>query len=209
MFECSEQKILISGVVGNLEVAHVCPKQNPHPDNWLIICHPHPLHGGSMQNKVVYTIGQAFNALDMAVVKFNFRGVGKSDGSFDHGKGEREDLIAVAQWVRHTYQPQKLWLAGFSFGSMVALQAHVELSANGLLLVAPPVIRFTDDIKTTTTPTWVVQGGEDEVVPAQAVQDWCAAQIHKPQLLLLDTASHFFHAQLNELKQIIMQNVVV
>lgn len=204
---CTPQECLIPGPAGTLEVLMSCPRHEvPGPMPYAVICHPHSLYGGTMSNKVVYMIASTFNALGAGVVRFNFRGVGNSTGTFDHGHGETEDLRAVVNWLTQHYLPRELWLAGFSFGSFVALRGHHELGASRLLLVAPAVDRFDfSGLHLSPIPTLIIQGALDEVVSPQAVSTWVATQRQSPlQFTWLPQADHFFHGQLNELREIIM-----
>lgn len=203
---CTPQEKLISGSAGNLEILISCPKQTDNLQKpYTVICHPHPLYGGTMNNKVVYTIANTFNRLGVGAVRFNFRGVGKSAGEFDQGNGETEDLRAVVNWLTKEYAPRELWLAGFSFGSYVALRAHREVKANRLLLVAPSLERFPGgNLQLGDIPTLVIQGNKDEVVSPEFVSQWIAEQAHQPQLFMMAEADHFFHGKLNELREAIM-----
>ncbi len=198
-----EQTLLIQGAVGQLEIVINCPENNPQ--HYAIVCHPHPVHGGAMTNKVVYMIGRTFNAMGVGVIKFNFRGVGKSEGKFDNGVGECDDLRAVANWVQTTYTPAELWLSGFSFGSFVALRTHHDLNVSRLLLVAPPVQYFSETY-VSNVPTLVIQGGQDEIVSPDAVRTWVQTQNPQPKLVWMEQADHFFHAKLNALREEILQN---
>lgn len=200
-----EEKLLIPGPTGDLEILMTCPK---HTDTlgmpYAVICHPHPLHGGTMNNKVVYIIANTFKALGLGTVRFNFRGVGKSAGQFDDGDGETEDLHAVVDWLKNEYAPRELWLAGFSFGSQIVLRGHRELGANRLLLVAPPVERFkVVGLQLSDIPTLVIQGGKDEVVSPEAVSAWLATQEEQPQFVMMAEADHFFHGKLIDLRDAI------
>ena len=197
---------LITGPAGQLEILVTSPQKvtvsNPP---YAIICHPHPLYGGSMTNKVVYILATTFNQLGVGTVRFNFRGVGQSSGQFDQGEGETEDLYAVAAWVTSQLKPSQLWLAGFSFGSYIALKGHKQLQASRLLLVAPPVEHFNlAHWQLSQIPTVIIQGGKDEIVSPLAVSQWIAIQRYRPQLCWLDKADHFFHGQLHELRQTII-----
>jgi alpha/beta superfamily hydrolase len=167
-----------------------------------IVCHPHPLHGGTMNNKVVTTLERTYRDFGVPVVRFNFRGVGKSAGEFDHAVGEVDDLLAVAAWVRAEAPGCELLLAGFSFGSSVAAQASHRLEGvRHLVLVAPPVERYPYDREGRfPCPLCVVQGGKDELVVSEGVYRWVEA-LHSPvELVRFDEASHFFHGYLTDLK---------
>jgi hypothetical protein len=158
-----------------------------------------------MTNKVVYMIASTFNQqLNAGAIRFNFRGVGRSTGTFDQGQGETEDLKAIAHWVNTYYTPAELWLAGFSFGGYVALRAHREIGVQRLLLVAPPVGRFPIDVLS-EIPTVIIQGEQDKVVSPQAVAHWLAKQAHQPHCYWLAETGHFFHGKLIELRQTIVK----
>jgi alpha/beta superfamily hydrolase len=206
LLPCTPQECLIPGAVGQLEIQMSCPKKSCKlPMTYAVICHPHPLYGGTMLNKVVYMIASTFNQLGVGTVRFNFRGVGKSEGEYDQGLGETEDLCAVVQWLEQEYMPDELWLAGFSFGSYVALRAYQRLPANRLLLVAPPVERFDfSQLKITDSPILVIQGRQDEIVSPTAVSQWVTTQMPTAQFQWLEQADHFFHGQLNELREVII-----
>jgi len=200
---CTPQECLIPGPVGELEILMNCPKQAASlPMPYAIICHPHPLYGGSMMNKVVYIMANTFNALNAGSVRFNFRGVGKSQGQFDQGNGESEDLLAVTHWLRQEYVPTEVWLAGFSFGGYIAARAHRAVGANRLLLVAPAIEL---GLQLSEIPTLVIQGQKDEVISPETVANWIASQSYPPRFEKLPAADHFFHGQLNELREAIMK----
>lgn len=171
-------------------------------DLMAIVCHPHPLHGGTMDNKVVTTLVRTYRDLGVAVISFNFRGVGASDGQFDHAIGEIDDLLAVAAWVRERQPQVGLMLAGFSFGSSIAAQVSYRLErVQHLLLVAPPIERYPyDRNRRFNCPLCVVQGGEDERVVAAGVYTWASSLQSPTKLLRYEQAGHFFHGYLTQLK---------
>ena len=146
------------------------------------------------------------NRLGATAVRFNFRGVGRSEGEFDNMVGELEDLRAVVDRVREQYPDAPLWLGGFSFGAQVALKMHAQLGAERLLLVAPPLSLYgVDDIPPVAISWLVIQGSEDEVIDAAQVRDWVARQTdNPPQFIWLDGASHFFHGRLNEVRDAVI-----
>jgi alpha/beta superfamily hydrolase len=194
---------LIAGPAGNLEILVTIPKKQSN-NVFAVICHPHPLHGGAMTNKVVYIIARSFNELGIGTVRFNFRGVGNSTGQFDNGKGETDDLRAVVNWLKKESAFSELWLAGFSFGSEIALRGHRDLNAHRLLLVAPPVERFqAKNLPLSDIPTLVIQGDKDEIVSPTAVSAWVKTQAHQPEYIIMAEAEHFFHGRLNELRDMI------
>ncbi len=171
-----------------------------------VVCHPHSLYGGSLSNKVVYILAETFTALGLPTLRFNFRGVGKSEGSFDQGRGEQADLQAAVDWLRTRYPDAPLWLAGFSFGAYVAYQAHRAVGAARLLLVAPPVDLFDFGPPQPVSIPWlVIQPGDDEIVDVEAVRAWVAAQPNPPEFHLIEGASHFFHGRLNDLRALVRE----
>jgi len=195
-------ELLIPGAAGDIEVwleSHAETDKQPAP--LAIICHPHPVYGGTMTNKVVHILAAGFRELGAHTVRFNFRGVGRSAGEFDDGVGEAEDLLAVVKWAQSRFPDSPLWLAGFSFGAWIALKSTEQLQPARLVLVAPPVDMYDFSVIAEVSVPWmVIQGGEDEVVSATAVADWVAQRQPAPQFQRLDSAGHFFHGQLNDLK---------
>ena len=167
-----------------------------------LIAHPNPVQGGTKDNKVVTTLAKAFYHLGYAAVRPNFRGVGRSEGAFDSGQGETEDLLTVAEYLRTRYAHPAFILAGFSFGSFVQTRVAKRIDAQRLVLVGPAVNRFPAE--TVPADTLVVHGEHDDVVPLQAVLDWARPQ-HLP-IVVVPGGEHFFHGRLNLLAQIVVQN---
>jgi uncharacterized protein len=196
----AEASFVIPGPAGELEVL-LSPPPEGVPRATAIICHPHPLYGGTMHNKVITTLSKTFIELGMQTIRFNFRGVGKSVGSFAEGIGEQEDLLAIIDWVKKGSPQIPLWLAGFSFGAYVSILTAAKMPVDGLVSIAPPINRFPfQDSPLITCPWVVVQGEQDEVVPCQDVLAWIEKLGVKPQLILFPEATHFFHGRLIELK---------
>lgn len=199
------RELFIPGVVGNLE-AILQESQPQSVARVMIICHPHPLFHGTMQNKVVTTVARACNTLGITAVRFNFRGVGKSDGSFGDITGEVEDALAVLNWVQTNYPQAKLYFAGFSFGSYVAAAVASQSNPEWLLTIAPPVERMPyDKLPEIKCPWLTIQGEEDEIVTPQAVYDWFNGLKANKTLVKMPDTKHFFHGKLVELQQIIEQ----
>lgn len=178
-----------------------------------VICHPLPTEGGTMHNKVVTMTARSLRELGITTVRFNFRGTGNSEGTFDHGEGELDDLRAVVAWVRETRPDAALWLAGFSFGAYVSLRGAAELQPAALISIAPPAGRWDfDKIVLPTMPWLVIQGEDDEVVKPQAVYDWLEAispaeRGTGPELVRIPDTSHFFHRKLMDLRGAIKNGV--
>jgi len=172
---------------------------------FAVVCHPHPLYGGSMDNKVVYTVARALEQLGAPAIRFNFRGVGASAGSYDEGRGETADALAVVAYGRRRWPNAALWLAGFSFGGAVAVRAAGEAGPQRLIAVAPGITTITvTDAAPPACPWLIVHGDADEVVPLEAVRAWADTLSPAPQMRVLPGASHFFHGRLNELRDVVL-----
>ena len=173
------------------------------PRGVAVLCHPHPQHGGTMDNKVVQTLARAFLQLGYRVVRFNFRGVGASAGAWDEGRGEVEDALAVIAAHRDPALP--LALGGFSFGGFVAATAATRLAeaerAERLVLVGPATSRF--QVPAVPADTVVIHGEADDVVPLTATLDWARPQALP--VIVFPGVGHFFHGQLTLLKNQVVQ----
>lgn len=200
--------LLISGPIGNLELLISSPIEPKSIT--CIVCHPHPVQGGTMHNKVVYTLASAMEVLGVKTVRFNFRGVQKSEGQFDHGVGELEDLEAVIRWVRNQCSNDIIWLAGFSFGGFIAIKGSADPVVQGLVVVAPPADHpYFKELPAITCPWILVQGEQDEIVAAKSVCAWADQQKLAPQKVIMPNAGHFFHGQLIVLKELLLQAVLI
>ncbi|MBF0220374.1 MAG: alpha/beta fold hydrolase [Gammaproteobacteria bacterium] len=204
---CNGQELLIPGPAGAIETLSSCPECFNGSMPIAVICHPHPLHGGTMRNKVVHVLAETFVQMGLLSVTFNFRGVGKSQGRFDKGIGEQRDLIAVVRHFKKRYPHAPIWLAGFSFGSYVSLCANHECGAEQLLLVAPPVELFDFTAAPQVTIPWmVIQGGKDEITPPEAVAAWLKSRSQRdssapaPIVRWMSDADHFFHGRLSRIR---------
>ncbi|GAB3736400.1 alpha/beta hydrolase [Luteimonas pelagia] len=175
----------------------------------VVLCHPLPTEGGTMHNKVVTMSARAFRQLGATTVRFNFRGTGASEGGFDAGHGELDDLRAVVAWARAQRPGHELWLFGFSFGAYVALRGAAELGAKVLVTVAPPAGRDWDfELVTPPSVPWlVIQGEADEIVDPQAVYDWTESLPEPPEVVRMPEAGHFFHRRLIDLRGAIKAGV--
>ncbi len=199
------ERLAIDGPAGSLEALLEWPAPaGPGVRAVGVVCHPHPLFGGAMTNKVVHTVARAFREHGAPTLRFNFRGVGASGGQYDEGRGETEDLLAVVAWAARRLPGTPLWLAGFSFGSWVALRALDRLAPQCLVTVAPPVGRWDfGALPTPRCPWLVVQGDRDELVDSQAVAAWAEATGAHPRLEVLEGADHFFHGRLHDLRDVV------
>lgn len=207
-FPAQSAALTLKGPAGALEALVERPAVEQERRAVAVIGHPHPPDGGTMHNKVVGTIARALSDLGIASVRFNFRGVGASAGSYDRGRGETLDFLAVAQWAQAQRPDDALWLCGFSFGAWVALGAARQLPVQQMIVVAPP-LGFRDFVGVPPPPCpWlVVQGEADDVVAPQAVFDWAAAARPAPTLVRMAEAGHFFHGRLVDLRGAIRHGV--
>jgi len=206
----NSQTKLISSKSGLLEAVVDQPK-NPLENEsrgYAILSHPHPLHGGTMENKVVQTMARAFAYAGWTVIRFNFRGVGKSEGTFDHAVGETEDLLNI---ISELAPDGPISLGGFSFGAAVTCRAVEKLKETRdirkIVLVGLAVSRFeAPEIDTKyQLDTLVLHGEDDDTVDLQSVMSWA-----KPQVLpvtVIPQTGHFFHGQLSLLKGLILRHV--
>lgn len=202
-----KQTLLIPGPVGNLELLISSP-ESPSAIT-CIICHPHPVQGGTMHNKVVYTLASTMEALNIKTVRFNFRGVQNSEGVFDNGMGELQDLIAVVDWVKSQCPNDDIWLAGFSFGAYIAIKGSQICNAKALVAVAPPVGHpYFNDLPQMSCPWILIQGEQDEIVDANKVLNWGRVQTPAPQFIVMPEVGHFFHGQLPRLKEELKEKLV-
>ncbi len=199
-------QLLIEGPAGVLEALLEDPQLSPPsgpPAGFAVVCHPQSLHGGSMHNQVVHTVARACQERAMPTLRFNFRGVGNSSGSYDEGRGETRRMIrwrvVAAGRARCCRAP--LTLAGFSFGGMVSLLAAAAAAPARLISIAPAVSRAEfASMARPDCPWLIVQGGADEIVDCAEVQAFAVRFQPPPQLLVLPGAGHFFHGRLSELR---------
>ncbi len=208
-FPTESGPVTLAGPAGALELCVDPPENGVAPLPLVaIVCHPLPTEGGTMHNKVVTMTGRALRELGATTVRFNFRGTGGSEGRFDEGRGEVDDLHAVAAWVRERRPGDAVWLAGFSFGAYVALRAAASLKPGLLITIAPPAGRWDfAGIELPTMPWLVIQGENDEVVDPQAVYDWLEKSKAQAELVRMSDTSHFFHRKLIDLRGAIKNGV--
>ena len=202
-FPTAHQSLLLDGPAGALEVVVDFPEPAEARPLVAVVCHPLPTEGGTMHNKVVTMVARALRELGATTVRLNFRGTGASAGEFDDGRGEREDLRAVVDWVQDARPGDRLWLAGFSFGAYVTLAAAAELLPDAVISIAPPAAGRGWDfaaIPAPDVPWLVVQGDADEIIDPQAVYAWTDGLARKPQLVRMPDTSHFFHRKLVDLR---------
>ena len=208
VFPESSGSLLLPGPAGAIEVAVDLPEAHEARRGVAVLCHPNPPEGGSMHNKVVTMAARALAELGITTVRFNFRGVGQSEGVFDNGRGEVLDLLAVARWAVAARPDDALWLGGFSFGSWVALQAARQLPVQQMISIAPPVgLRDFTGVLPPPCPWLLIQGESDEIVDAAAVFDWAAKQNPAPTIVRMPDTGHFFHRRLLDLRGAIKNGV--
>jgi alpha/beta superfamily hydrolase len=194
----------VAGPAGRIEVAIDAP--DGAVLGVAVLCHPHPLHGGTMDNKVVQTLARAFVQLGWRAVRFNFRGVGTSQGHWDQGAGEVDDALAVVAAQRDPALP--LALGGFSFGGYVAAQAAARLAAartpvRRVVLVGPATSTFP--VPPVPADSLVIHGEADDVVPLRATLDWA-----RPQglpVVVLPGVGHYFHGQLTRMRDLVLRGM--
>lgn len=202
------ERLVLAGPAGDLEaVVETPPTVAASAAAFMVVCHPHPLHGGTMDNKVVTTLARTAHELAIPTIRFNYRGVGKSSGSYDEGRGEMADALSVIAWGRQRWPGAALWLAGFSFGGVVALRAATAPDAGPvarLVTVAPALGRnyaMAGEITVPACPWLALQGDADDVVdPAQNVR-LLGQLTPAPRLVVLPGVGHFFHGQLSTLQE--------
>lgn len=191
------ERVAIPGPAGALEA--LVEEAEASLPAVAVVCHPHPLHGGTMTNKVVHTVARALNRLGVTTVRFNFRGVGESAGAYAEGVGERDDAIAVAEWARAHKPGARLVLAGFSFGAAVSISVASRVDAAALVSVAPPVNRLPGDLELPRCPWLIVHGSEDEIIPFDDVRRWHDEHAADARFAVIEGATHFFHGKLTVL----------
>ena len=185
----------IPGPAGPLEALLDLPEGEPRAV--AVFGHPHPLHGGTMHTKALYQAAKAMPRIGVAALRFNFRGVGSSTGTFDSGPGEKDDFRAALSYVEQRFPDLPIWAAGMSFGSWIALTVGAEDPRVSLLLaVAPPIDRYDFDVlKTSTLPKFIVHGENDELISIKEIRKFYA-QIPEPkELVTIEDANHLFEGK--------------
>jgi uncharacterized protein len=207
-------RALIDGAAGKIEVAYATP---PETRGVAVVAHPHPLFGGTMDNKVITTLAKALVDAGLATFRFNFRGVGASDGSHDEGRGECDDMLRVIGYAREGRAAAPLYLAGFSFGGAIATRASAQADFTQLVLVAPGFRRITGQGmgaapdpadpnlgaigRHTSANTVVIHGDLDETVPLSDSIAWAAAR--EVPVVVVPGGEHFFHRKLHVLREVV------
>ena len=200
------ERVILEGAAGRIESVFDVPASTSHgPRGIALVAHPHPLYGGTLDNKVVQTLAKTFVQLGWVAVRPNFRGVGASEGIHDHGAGETEDMIAVARQAGERFPGLPLVLAGFSFGAFIQTRVAKRLTVHRLVLVAPPSglvgggrSYVTEDVPADTI---VIHGEQDQTVPLANVFEWARPQ--ELPIVVIPGADHFFHRRLHLIRNIV------
>lgn len=196
----SSVNLIIDGPSGNIEAIRE-ESNGINIKGVIIVCHPHPLFGGTMQNKVVHTISRACLNKSLMVLRFNYRGVGLSEGSFDNGRGELEDTLCIIKYAQLHFPELPIWLGGFSFGGGVAIQAAVINKPIALISIAPSLSNLNVlAINEPGCPWLIVHGAQDELIQIKTVKQWLKPLKISPTVVVLDKATHFFHGCLIKLR---------
>jgi alpha/beta superfamily hydrolase len=191
------ERVLIDGAAGKIETAVDRPSEAAR--GAALVAHPHPLYGGTLDNKVVQTLAKTFFELGYIALRPNFRGVGASEGEHDEGVGETEDMLRVVAYAKETFGELPLILAGFSFGAAVQTQVARRVTPHRVVLVGVAVGRFPSE--SVPADTIVIHGERDETVPLAKVLDWARPQ--ELPVVVIPGADHFFHLRLSVIKNIV------
>ncbi len=192
------EKLFLQGAAGKLQALYQSGEAGKPA---IVVCHPHPLYGGTMRNKVVYWIARAFEDQGFSVLRFNFRGVEQSEGVWDEGNGESEDVITALDYLRVKHPDSPLWLAGFSFGTYAGLRAaKQDARVERMFAIAPAVNLWSFDfMQGETRPLTVISGTADEIVPFEQVQSWIKSMPKHVDFHAIDGAGHFFPQHMNDM----------
>ena len=198
----------IAGPAGRLEaILEAAESDGAAPRSLAVVCHPHPLYGGTMHNKVVYRIARALRRAGAAVLRFNFRGVGASEGEHAHGTGELEDARAALDWLRGRYPGLPYTLAGFSFGSRIAARLGCQIAAARIIAVGFPTKPDTGEhLESCAVPKLFVQSTHDQYGPRAELEELFARVAEPKRLIWIEARDHFFEAGLDELEEAVLRS---
>jgi len=200
------RQLFVDGPAGRLETLLAAPRQDTVA-GICVVCHPHPQFGGAMSNKVVYALASSALQAGLLTARFNFRGVGQSEGQFDHARGETDDALAVTAWLRQQLPLAPLVLAGFSFGAHVSLKAAAAACPAALVSISIPFGKYVGDSALPPHPgcPWLaVHSSDDDVVNYEETRAVLQAYAPPPQQIRFEGAGHFYHGQLTELQQAVL-----
>ena len=188
----------IPGPIGPLEALLDMPASTPRAA--VVFAHPLPIKGGTMHTKVVFQAAKALTRIGCAVLRFNFRGVGRSAGAWDNGRGEMDDYRAAVDFLSARYPDLELWAVGFSFGSYIAMTSGADDDrVCALIGIAPPVNRYEfASVKSSAKPKFIVHGESDELIPLKAVREFYARLQEPKEFVEIDRANHLFEGQAGE-----------
>jgi len=196
----TSRDIILDGPCGAIEAIWAAPRTEASPQGYAIVCHPHPLYGGAMSNKVAYTLASCALKAGLHALRFNFRGVGRSGGVHDHGRGEIQDVLFLVEQLRRSLPEARLVLAGFSFGAYISLMAALTADPALLISIAPPFGKkyFADEPpeRPPDCPWLVLHSRDDEVVPYAETAAAVSRLAPAAQLVTVDGAGHFFNQRL-------------
>ncbi|MGH8505307.1 MAG: alpha/beta hydrolase [Stenotrophobium sp.] len=204
------EPLRVYGPAGRIEVLLSAPREPAAKPGFAVICHPHPLFGGAMSNKVVYTLAACATQAGLYALRFNFRGVGRSEGVHDRGRGETEDVLFLVNWMRQRLPQAPLLLAGFSFGAFVSVKAAAAAKPAVQVSVAPPFEKYIDEPvpPRPDCPWLVLHGTADDVVDYAQTQRVLQTFSPPPELVTVDGAGHFFHGQLDVIRNAVVPFIV-
>ncbi len=198
------ERLILDGPAGRLEAILETPTDVPVAGSALV-CHPHPQQGGTMQNKVAHTLAKAFVRCGYRALRFNFRGVGDSEGSYDEARGELDDALAAFSYLQQQWPKDPLWISGFSFGAAIAINAATKVQPDGLVSIAPAVYRFANNLDIQPECPWlIVHGDQDELIPVEETLEWVNRMEPGPVLNVFADTGHFFHGKLLELREAVV-----
>jgi len=200
------EKFTLAGGAGQMEGVIDYPQNDAAPRGVALVAHPHPLYGGTMDNKVAVTLMRTFVSLGYVVARINFRGVGKSEGAHDHGKGETDDMAILHAWMSEKFPGLPVALSGFSFGTYVQTHLAQRLAAAGtpaerLVLVGAAAKKW--EMAGIPADTILIHGENDDTIPLGDVLDWLRPQ--DIPVIVIPGADHFFHRKLGHIKSWVMQ----
>ncbi|MBL6749478.1 MAG: alpha/beta hydrolase [Nevskia sp.] len=201
------RELFVDGAAGRLEALLAMPPGQGALAGVCLACHPHPLYGGAMSNKVVHALAAAALKAGLAAMRFNFRGVGASQGTFDDARGETDDAVAVAGWLRTHFPGLPLVLSGFSFGAYVSLKAAAQVHPAAQVSISIPFGRYVDQAAPPTHPgcPWLaVHSVDDDVVSWAETRAELLRYQPPPTIVELDGAGHFYHGRIGELQDIVL-----
>lgn len=197
---------MIRGPAGLIETQLDAPRAGVQPVGCALICHPHPLYGGALSNKVTYSLASCASRSGWYALRFNFRGVGRSEGLHDEGRGETDDAVFLAHWLREQWPDAPLALMGFSFGAFIALHAAARVPAQLCVSIAPPFAKYVQapPPPRPAAPWLVVHGRDDEIVSYNDTLAALERYQPPPELVSCEGTGHFFHGQLKQIEEAVL-----